>query len=83
MSEQVMTRDQVTREHSAAPAQTARSTQANRISGGFVDRARTLRFTWNGKQLEGHPGDTLASALIANGVRLVGRSFKYRRVLPL
>lgn len=79
MSEQVMTRDQVTHEHSAAPAQTARSTQANRISGGFVDRARTLRFTWNGKQLEGHPGDTLASALIANGVRLVGRSFKYHR----
>jgi sarcosine oxidase subunit alpha len=44
--------------------------------GGRIDRDSRLRFTFNGASLEGHPGDTLASALLANGVRLVGRSFK-------
>ncbi len=44
-----------------------------------VDRGRTLRFTFDGRAYTGHPGDTLASALLANGVRLVGRSFKYHR----
>ncbi|MBB4482584.1 sarcosine oxidase subunit alpha family protein [Rhizobium etli] len=48
-------------------------------SGGRIDRAKTLGFTFDGKVLEGHPGDTLASALLANGVQLVGRSFKYHR----
>jgi sarcosine oxidase subunit alpha len=48
-------------------------------TGGRIDRARTLGFTFNGRHYEGHPGDTLASALIANGVHLVGRSFKYHR----
>ena len=47
--------------------------------GALVDRTRRLRFRFNGAEYEGHPGDTLASALIANGVRLVGRSFKYHR----
>ncbi len=47
--------------------------------GGFIDRSRTLRFTFDGKTMVGHPGDTLASALLANGTRLVGRSFKYHR----
>ena len=47
--------------------------------GGFIDRSRRLAFRFDGKVLEGHPGDTLASALIANGVTLVGRSFKYHR----
>lgn len=47
--------------------------------GGFVDRDRELRFRFDGRELVGHPGDTLASALLANGVRLVGRSFKYHR----
>ncbi len=47
--------------------------------GGYIDRSRTLRFTFDGNTLEGHPGDTLASALLANGTRLVGRSFKYHR----
>jgi heterotetrameric sarcosine oxidase alpha subunit len=47
--------------------------------GGFIDRSRRLAFRFDGKVLEGHPGDTLASALIANGVSLVGRSFKYHR----
>ena len=43
-------------------------------SGGRVDRGRVLRFTFDGRELTGHPGDTLASALLANGVRVVGRS---------
>ena len=47
--------------------------------GTLVDRDRRLRFRFNGRDYEGHPGDTLASALMANGVRLVGRSFKYHR----
>ncbi len=50
-----------------------------RLTGGLIDRGRTLRFTFNGRAFAGHPGDTLASALIANGQRLVGRSFKYHR----
>ncbi|MGE3871563.1 MAG: sarcosine oxidase subunit alpha family protein [Parvibaculaceae bacterium] len=47
--------------------------------GGLVDRSTTLNFTFDGKGFAGHPGDTLASALIANGVHLMGRSFKYHR----
>ena len=47
--------------------------------GGRIDRARTVRFTFDGKAYSGHPGDTLASALLANGVTLFGRSFKYHR----
>ncbi len=47
--------------------------------GGRIDRTTTLAFTFDGRTLEGHPGDTLASALLANGIRLVGRSFKYHR----
>ncbi len=53
--------------------------RGNRISGGLVDRSRALKFTFNGRAMTGHPGDTLASALLANGQRLVGRSFKYHR----
>ncbi|SMH53425.1 2Fe-2S iron-sulfur cluster-binding protein [Maritimibacter sp. HL-12] len=52
---------------------------AFRLSGGLVDRDHRLRFAFNGRQYEGLAGDTLASALLANGVRLVGRSFKYHR----
>ncbi|MDP9199738.1 MAG: 2Fe-2S iron-sulfur cluster-binding protein, partial [Pseudomonadota bacterium] len=48
-------------------------------SGGRVDRARRLRFTFDGAAYEGLAGDTLASALLANGVHLVARSFKYHR----
>jgi sarcosine oxidase subunit alpha len=47
--------------------------------GGLIDRATTLRFTFDGRAYEGFEGDTLASALLANDVRLVGRSFKYHR----
>ena len=55
--------------------------EAFRLAAGgrLVDRTRRLRFRFNGRDYEGHPGDTLASALMANGVRLVGRSFKYHR----
>ncbi len=48
-------------------------------AGRLIDRSQTLSFTFDGKTLTGHPGDTLASALLANGVRVVGRSFKYHR----
>ena len=54
-------------------------TQSNRIDGGQIDRSRTFRFSFDGVSYQGHPGDTLASALLANGVRLMGRSFKYHR----
>ncbi|MGH8130293.1 MAG: sarcosine oxidase subunit alpha family protein [Steroidobacteraceae bacterium] len=55
-------------------------TQVCRVKGGTdIDHSRTLRFTFNGKHYDGHPGDTLASALLANGVHLVARSFKYHR----
>jgi sarcosine oxidase subunit alpha len=47
--------------------------------GGLIDRSSSLHFTFDGKSFEGHQGDTLASALIANGVHLMGRSFKYHR----
>jgi methylglutamate dehydrogenase subunit C len=49
------------------------------VSGGRVDRLRTIRFTFDGRPYTGHSGDTLASALLANGVTLFGRSFKYHR----
>ncbi len=48
-------------------------------SGGRIDRLRTIRFTFDGTAYTGHQGDTLASALLANGVSLFGRSFKYHR----
>ena len=48
-------------------------------SGGQIDRGRILSFTFDGKPYQGYEGDTLASALLANGVHLVGRSFKYHR----
>ena len=48
-------------------------------SGGRIDRERPVSFSFDGQTYSGHAGDTLASALLANGVRLVGRSFKYHR----
>ena len=54
-------------------------TQFNRLDGGQINRDATLKFTFDGKTFRGHDGDTLASALMANGVRLMGRSFKYHR----
>ena len=53
--------------------------QKNRISGGLVDRSKRFIFRFDNKHYSGFSGDTLASALLANNVRLVGRSFKYHR----
>ena len=53
--------------------------QTHRIGGGLVDRNREISFRFNDRWMKGHPGDTLASALLANGQKLVGRSFKYHR----
>jgi sarcosine oxidase, subunit alpha len=47
--------------------------------GGRIDRDQVVHFRFDGRDYDGHPGDTLASALLANGVRLLGRSFKYHR----
>ncbi|MFZ5692973.1 MAG: sarcosine oxidase subunit alpha family protein [Pseudomonadota bacterium] len=48
-------------------------------AGGRIDREKPLSFTFDGKSYQGFQGDTLASALLANDVTLVGRSFKYHR----
>lgn len=54
--------------------------QSNRIAeGGQIDRSSPIQFSFNGKQYSGFKGDTLASALLANGVRVVSRSFKFHR----
>ncbi|WP_292349375.1 sarcosine oxidase subunit alpha [Mesorhizobium sp.] len=54
--------------------------QTHRLAdGGLIDRSVPLSFRFDGKTLLGFQGDTLASALVANGVKLVGRSFKYHR----
>ena len=55
------------------------STRYRSASGGRIDRGRPVRFTFDGRPYIGCAGDTLASALIANGVWLTGRSFKYHR----
>jgi sarcosine oxidase subunit alpha len=56
------------------------SEQAYRLPlGGRIDRSKPLNFTFNGHAYQGYAGDTLASALLANGMRLIGRSFKYHR----
>jgi len=55
-------------------------TQSFRLeSGGLINRDKKISFKFNGKNYYGYEGDTLASALIANGVHLIGRSFKYHR----
>ena len=51
-----------------------------RISGkGLINRKKSVSFRFDGKAYTGYQGDTLASALLANGVKLIGRSFKYHR----
>ncbi|HEV2220867.1 MAG TPA: sarcosine oxidase subunit alpha family protein [Casimicrobiaceae bacterium] len=63
-----------------SPDPQAAATQRWRLpAGGAIDRARLLPFEFDGRRYSGHAGDTLASALLANGVHLVGRSFKYHR----
>ncbi len=53
--------------------------QKNRLDGGQIDASAPLNFKFDGRSYTGQQGDTLASALLANGVRLMGRSFKYHR----
>jgi len=53
--------------------------QIRRLTGGLIDRQLPLNFEFDGKKYTGYQGDTLASALLANGVQLMGRSFKYHR----
>ena len=48
-------------------------------SGALIDRDTPLHFTFDGKPMQGFQGDTVASALLAGGQRLMGRSFKYHR----
>lgn len=48
-------------------------------SGGLIDRSTQLKFRFDGREYEGYAGDSLASALLASGTRLFGRSFKYHR----
>ena len=51
-----------------------------RVEGlGRIDRSRKVAFQWDGKTRAGFAGDTLASALLADGEMLFGRSFKYHR----
>jgi len=55
--------------------------QPNRLESGgaLIDRSHNITFWFDGTSYKGHPGDTLASALLANGVKLVNRSYKYHR----
>jgi len=56
--------------------------QPNRLGprpGEAIDRTRSLEFSFDGKTYSAHPGDTIASALLACGVRVLSRSFKYHR----
>ena len=52
---------------------------ARLATGGRVNRTKPMTFTFDGKTCQGFAGDTLASALLANNIHLVGRSFKYHR----
>jgi sarcosine oxidase subunit alpha len=52
---------------------------SDRVAGAAIDRTRSLAFRWCGRAMTGFAGDTLASALLANGIDIVGRSFKYHR----
>ena len=55
-------------------------TQVNRLQNrSRINTSKIINFTFNGKPYQGFAGDSLASALLANGVNVVGRSFKYAR----
>jgi sarcosine oxidase subunit alpha len=49
------------------------------VPGELIDRAQSFEFVFEGKRFLAHPGDTISSALLASGVRVLGRSFKYHR----
>ena len=62
--------------------QDALTTTPNRLhpkQGEVIDRSATIRFTFDGVEYTAYPGDTVASALIAAGVKVLSRSFKYHR----
>jgi sarcosine oxidase, subunit alpha len=61
------------------PVSSASASGLRTPAGGRIDRAQRLAFKFDGVSYEGVAGDTLASALLANGVHLTGRSFKYHR----
>src|SRR5688572_23153662 len=66
--------------HSSHSMRGERMSHAARLaSGGVIDRARPRVFRFDGRQLTGFAGDTVASALIANEMHLIGRSFKLHR----
>ena len=58
---------------------TTKAQPFRRNTGGLIDRTTVLPFVFDGQSYQGYAGDTLASALLANGMRLLGRSFKYHR----
>src|ERR1700756_4518450 len=53
--------------------------QPHRLAGGPIGRSSPGCGRFDGREIRGFAGDTLASTLLANGIRLVGRSFKYHR----
>ena len=63
----------------AGSADAASARGLRTAAGGRVDRTRPIEFQFDGRSYTGFAGDTLASALLANGVHLTGRSFKYHR----
>ena len=48
------------------------------IKGERIDRGAAVEFTFEGRRISGYRGDTISSALAADGVRILGRSFKYQ-----
>ncbi|MEO1206406.1 MAG: sarcosine oxidase subunit alpha family protein [Pseudomonadota bacterium] len=78
MADTVLQSSQATQPN-ADPQASSRPAPRRLSAGGLIDRSEHLTFKFDGKTFQGHPGDTLASALLANDVRLVGRSFKYHR----
>ena len=63
----------------ALPAHFSEAGAFRLTTGGQIDRTRPVSFLWNGRSFTGFEGDTLASALLAHGERVVGRSFKFHR----
>ncbi len=63
----------------AAATQTALPHRLSAQAGEVIDRSTTITFTFDGREYTAHPGDTLASALAAAGVKVFSRSFKYHR----
>ena len=54
-------------------------TRINRVKSSLIETDKAIKFVFNGKKYFGFKGDTLASALLANNVKLIARSFKYHR----